>query len=50
MKEVSKILIAYDGSACSDAALNDLRRAGLPAAVGVLVVTVADIILPPSED
>ena len=50
MKEVSKILIAYDGSACSDAALNDLRRAGLPAAVGVLVVTVADIILPPSDD
>ncbi len=50
MKEVSKILIAYDGSACSDAALNDLRRAGLPTAVGVLVVTVADIILPPSDD
>ncbi|MBM4259474.1 MAG: hypothetical protein FJ147_26690 [Deltaproteobacteria bacterium] len=25
-----KILIAYDGSACADAALHDLRRAGLP--------------------
>ncbi len=51
MKEVSKILIAYDGSACSDAALNDLRRAGLPAAaVEAVVVTVADIILPPSDD
>lgn len=50
MKEVSKILIAYDGSACSDAALNDLRRAGLPAAVEAVVVTVADIILPPPRD
>jgi nucleotide-binding universal stress UspA family protein len=25
-----KVLIAYDGSACSDVALEDLRRAGLP--------------------
>ena len=25
-----KILIAYDGSLCSDAALDDFRRAGLP--------------------
>ena len=41
MKELSKILIAYDGSACSDAALNDLRRAGLPATVEAVIVTVA---------
>jgi hypothetical protein len=26
-----KILIAYDGSDCADAALDDLQRAGLPA-------------------
>ncbi|MGI9067361.1 MAG: universal stress protein [Pyrinomonadaceae bacterium] len=45
----SKILIAYDGSACSDAALNDLERAGLPPAVEAVVVTVADIILPPPD-
>ena len=25
-----KILVAYDGSQCADAALDDLRRAGLP--------------------
>jgi nucleotide-binding universal stress UspA family protein len=49
MREVSKILIAYDGSACSDAALNDLRRAGLPATVEAVVVTVAYVFLPPPE-
>ncbi|HEV2763730.1 MAG TPA: universal stress protein [Pyrinomonadaceae bacterium] len=47
---VSKILIAYDGSACSDAALRDLRRAGLPAVADAHVLTVADIILPPPDD
>ena len=49
MKEVSKLLIAYDGSACSDAALNDLRRAGLPAAVETVVVAVAYAFLPPPD-
>lgn len=49
MKGISKILIAYDGSACSDAALNDLRRAGLPATVEAVVVTVAYIFLPPPD-
>jgi nucleotide-binding universal stress UspA family protein len=49
MKEVSKILIAYDGSACSDAALKDLGRAGLPASVEAVVVTVAYVFLPPPE-
>ena len=35
-----RLLIAYDGSACADAALDDLRRAGLPAEgeAGVLSV------------
>lgn len=50
MKKVSKILIAYDGSSCSDAALADLGGAGLPMAVDAIVVTVADIILPPPDD
>lgn len=50
MKEALKILIAYDGTACSDAALHDLRRAGLPASVEAVVVTVADVFLPPSDD
>src|ERR671912_610814 len=49
MKGISKILIAYDGSACSDAALNDLQRAGLPASVEAVVVTVAYVFLPPPE-
>lgn len=50
MKEFSKLLIAYDGSACSDAALNDLERAGLPTALEAVVLTVADIILPPPDE
>ena len=50
MKALSKILIAYDGSACSDAALQDLKRAGLPAAADALVVTVADVIVPPPDE
>ena len=50
MKEVSKLLIAYDGSTSSDAALNDLGRAGLPTALDAVVITVADIIAPPPDD
>jgi nucleotide-binding universal stress UspA family protein len=50
VKGISKILIAYDGSACSDAALNDLEWAGLPMAVDAVVVTVADVILPPLDE
>ncbi len=49
MKEISKLLIAYDGSECSNAALNDLRRAGLPATVEAVVLTVAYVFLPPPE-
>ncbi|HEX8852672.1 MAG TPA: universal stress protein, partial [Pyrinomonadaceae bacterium] len=49
MKELLKILIAYDGSECSDAALEDLRRAGLPAAADASVFTVAYVFPPPPE-
>jgi len=35
-----KILIAYDGSACSDAALDDLRNAGLPSVADTLIAAV----------
>jgi nucleotide-binding universal stress UspA family protein len=49
MERISKILIAYDGSPCSDAALNDLRRAGLPVTLEAVVVTVAFVFLPPAE-
>lgn len=42
-----KLLIAYDGSDCADAALKDLRRAGLPEVAEVTVLTAADVFLPP---
>jgi len=42
-----KALIAYDGSACADAALDDLKRAALPSEVEATVVTVAELWLPP---
>lgn len=50
MKQISRLLIAYDGSACSDAALRDLVRAGLPATLEAVVVTVSDVITPPPCD
>lgn len=42
-----KILIAHDGSSFSDAALDDLRSAGLPADAEAIVVSVAEVWLPP---
>jgi nucleotide-binding universal stress UspA family protein len=50
MRRISRILIAYDGSRCSDAALQDLRRAGLPPVVEATLVTLADVIVPPPDD
>ena len=49
MQGMLSILIAYDGSVCADAALDDLRRAGLPTALEAVIVTVADVILPPPD-
>ncbi|HZP80896.1 MAG TPA: universal stress protein [Chthonomonadaceae bacterium] len=46
MAETMKLLIGYDGSPCGDAALRDLRRAGLPAAAEALILSVADVFLP----
>jgi nucleotide-binding universal stress UspA family protein len=42
MKEKMKILIGYDGTQGADAALNDLRRAGLPHEAEAHVVSVAE--------
>jgi nucleotide-binding universal stress UspA family protein len=42
-----KILVAYDGSECADAALDDLRRAGLPADAQIKVLSVIESWLPP---
>jgi nucleotide-binding universal stress UspA family protein len=47
MSERMKILIGYDGSECADAALEDLRRAGLPERVEAVVLSVADVFVPP---
>lgn len=45
-----KILIAYDGSECANTALEDLNRAGLPNDVETLVMSMADVFLPPPDD
>lgn len=39
-----RILIAYDGSQCADAAIDDLLRAGLPVRAEALVLSVADVV------
>ncbi len=44
-----KILVAYDGSASADTAIEDLRRAGLPAQAEALIVCVDDGGLPAPE-
>src|SRR5262245_28458334 len=45
--KTSKVMIAYDGSECADAALDDLRRAGLPEKVHAIVISVVENWLPP---
>lgn len=50
MADDMKILIAYDGKDLSDAALDDLRRAGLPDRAQALVLTVANVFLPPQTE
>jgi nucleotide-binding universal stress UspA family protein len=47
MGERMKVLVAYDGSDCADAALADLQRAGLPREVEASVFTVGVVFLPP---
>ena len=42
-----KILIASDGSDCAEAALDDLKRAGLPGEAEVQIISVAEVWLPP---
>ncbi len=41
-----KILIAYDGSEYANAALRDLRRAGLPSEAEALILSVAELTMP----
>src|SRR5262245_28058799 len=42
-----KIIVGYDGSECANAALDDLRRAGLPADAQIKVLSVVENWLPP---
>jgi nucleotide-binding universal stress UspA family protein len=42
-----KLLIAYDGSECADSALDDLTHAGLPNHGEAIVLSVAEVWLPP---
>jgi nucleotide-binding universal stress UspA family protein len=46
MTNKMKILIAYDGSACAEAALDDLQQAGLPAEAEAVVMSVTELWLP----
>ena len=43
-----KILLGYDGSESADAALHDLKRAGLPEEADALIVSVADVMMAPA--
>ncbi len=45
-----KILIGYDGSICSDAALDDLKLAGLPDETEATVMSIAEVWLPPPPE
>ncbi|HEX3249291.1 MAG TPA: universal stress protein [Pyrinomonadaceae bacterium] len=47
MTERAKILVAYDGSENAEAALEDLKREGWGPEAEILVMTVADVFLPP---
>ncbi|MEP6947390.1 MAG: universal stress protein [Acidobacteriota bacterium] len=42
-----KLLVSYDGSACSESALDDIVRAGLPLLGEALIISVAEVWLPP---
>ena len=42
-----RVLMAYDGSPCAEAAVEDLGRAGLPAEAELLLVSVTETWLPP---
>lgn len=44
-----KIIVAYDGSECADAALDDIGRAGLPNTGDALVMSIAELWMPPPE-
>lgn len=44
-----RVLIGYDGSEYSDAAIEDLKKAGLPRDTRAMVVSVADLLMSSPE-
>jgi nucleotide-binding universal stress UspA family protein len=44
-----RILIAYDGSKCAEAAIDDLARGGMPPKGEARIVSVAEVWLPPQD-
>lgn len=50
MKEAMKVLFAYDGSECADAALRDLGRAGIGSESEILVMSLADVFVPATAE
>ncbi|MCS6874284.1 MAG: universal stress protein [Pyrinomonadaceae bacterium] len=50
MNKNFKVLIGYDGSSFADAAIDDLKNAGLPDNTEVIVLTIAEVWLPPHEE
>lgn len=47
---MTKLLIAYDGSPCSKAVIDDLRQAALPDQLEARVISVADVWLPSDNE
>lgn len=47
MRKSMKILIAYDGSECAEAALDDLHQAGLPEIAEAVVMSITEFEVSP---
>src|SRR5204863_2153146 len=47
--KLKKLLIAYDGSPAAESAISDLFHAALPSHLDVVVMSVADVYLPPTS-
>src|ERR1041384_7973808 len=46
---MKRILICYDGSRCAEAAIDDLTRAALPDEMEALVLSIANVWVPPNS-
>ena len=48
MATAMKVLLAYDGSVCSDTAVAELPHAGFPPNTDIHILSLADVFLPPT--